>query len=189
MRRSQSDVQVSLFEIVVQCVFVALADSCLYARIMPESLESLHTGHWHGILRSNLDVAAYEFHICDVLWVAILHVVLLHGALDALECVEQVAKDGDLPLFALSRGEALGVYQAHLLEDRRLSALSSTCANTISMLADNAYRDETSLSPSSSIFTSLADFFWSALNCFSMSAFFLASGLSCFEPPKHMIAM
>lgn len=40
--------------------------------------------------------------------------------------------------------------------------------------------------PSSSILTSLDCRLWSALSCFSISAFFLASGSCCLLLPKHI---
>lgn len=106
--------QDSLFEVVVKRIFMTFADSQLYAIILPQILESLHAVQRHGILLSDLGIAADELHVLDILQIVVFDVVLLHSALDALECVQQVSKDGDLPLFAFSGWEAFGVYQAHL---------------------------------------------------------------------------
>lgn len=55
-----------------------------------------------------------------------VHFLLFHGAKNDLESVQQVIEDRDLPLFPLGSLEAFRMYEAHLLEDSRLSRLSSS---------------------------------------------------------------
>jgi hypothetical protein len=66
------------------------------------------------------------FVLCKV------HLLLLHSSENDLEGVQQVLKDGDFPLASLGQGEALCVYQAHLLEHCRLARLSSSYRETVS---------------------------------------------------------
>jgi len=101
----------------VQRVFVALADSKLDTFISPEALERVHTVQWHGVFGTDLGVGGDDLcealGVCqytftrsnrvrlayDVGFVRKVHFLLLHGAEDDLERVQEVVEDGDLPLF------------------------------------------------------------------------------------------
>jgi hypothetical protein len=63
----------------------------------------------------------------NVVLVLKVGVVFLHGGVDGLEGRDEVVEDGGTPCFPLWLAEAACVDDAHLLEHRRLAALTSTC--------------------------------------------------------------
>lgn len=122
-------------------VFVALVDGQLHALVSPQALECLEAVQRHGVFwpdfgigSDNLGVALDKsVYLSGVRWwaahlvggVGELDLLLLHGAKDDLEGMHEVLEDCDLPLLALGVGEALGVDEAHLLEDGGLARLAS----------------------------------------------------------------
>jgi hypothetical protein len=106
-------------KVVVQRVFVALADSKLDTFIFPKTLECVHAVQWHGVFGADLGVGGDD--LCESLrgcqypltgsirlrlaynvgFVRKVHLLLLHGAKDDLERVQKVVEDGDLPLLSL----------------------------------------------------------------------------------------
>ena len=108
-----------LLKVVVQRVFVALADSKLDTFISPKTLECIHAVQWHRIFGADLRVGSND--ICkalrgcqltpnrwkrvrlayDVGFMRKVDLLLLHGAEDDLERMQEVVEDGDLPLFPL----------------------------------------------------------------------------------------
>jgi hypothetical protein len=71
----------------------------------------------------------------NVAFVGEFDLLLFHCTKHNLEGVQEILENGDLPLFALIFGEALGVYQSHLLQDGRFPRFSRTCAN-VSIVVD-----------------------------------------------------
>jgi hypothetical protein len=66
-------------------------------------------------------------HTHNVIVILKLGALFLHGAQDDLEGIDQVVEDNHTPLLPLRFVEAASMNDAHLLEHRGFSALSSAC--------------------------------------------------------------
>ena len=66
-----------------------------------------------------------------IVLVAKFYAQFLHSIYNDLESTQDVVEYDGAPFFLLRLGEALRIDQSHLLEDSRLSALSSACATYV----------------------------------------------------------
>lgn len=87
-------------------------------------MKSIYFWRWLSVVEGNVSDTVTVAYL--VLLVGKVHLVFIHAALDALERIQQIGEDGDLPLFSFLLCESRGVDEAHLLQDSRLPTLAGT---------------------------------------------------------------